>query len=262
MSIYQLPTDRNTLGQFDLTTQFDMSESKVQRIHSRRWTSRGHQMEQVMVNPDRTVAFINIPKNSSTSVKNALTPTGWEIFDLHEIDQANMHYLVLLRNPFERWISGIAEYLTMYHGNVIDDLSCEHDLGSLPILGQRLALSIIFDKFQFDDHTDLQCSFLLDLPWDQCTFIFIDSDLNTNLNQFLVAHSMAPVKLGNENSASHGTARNLTVKLSIQKMLTRILENSPERREKLQEYLWPDLQLINRVNMVNQINPTLIIQRQ
>ena len=236
---------------YESTSQHRFDNGAVTRDRSRRWSYKGHQMNQFFVSPDKRWAFVNIPKNSSTSIKNALTSIGWEIYTSSEIkDQLKVrpNYLVVLREPKKRWISGIAEYLAMYHTNAISDLNCEDGLEFLPLLGQRLGISLIFDRFCFDDHTDLQCSFLEDIPFNRSKYLQVDSNLGKNLNGFLKEQGYPEVELGTENSAEFGTANHLEIKLQLQNLINLILKNSPALRGRaLDEYLWADYALMDLV---------------
>jgi len=236
---------------YESTSHFRFNDGAVKRDPSRRWSYKGHQMDQFFVSPDRRWAYVNIPKNSSTSIKNALSSIGWEIFTKTEIEhqlKAWPNYLVVLREPKKRWISGIAEYLTMYHSNTISDLNCEHGLEFLPLLGQRLGIGLIFDRFCFDDHTDLQCSFLERIPFNRSKYLRVDNNLGKNLNGFLKEQGYPEVELGTENSAEFGTANSLVVKLQLQNLINLILEKSPDLRGRaLDEYLWADYALMDLV---------------
>jgi hypothetical protein len=219
----------------------------VQIEFGRRWARRGHDTNMSWLSPAKDWAYINIPKNSSTSVKNSLTHNGWEVFWLRSdveddlfIDESKLKYLVLLRDPVSRWISGISEYLTMYHSDAIDELCCEEGLNETPLYGQRLAIDIIFNQFCFDDHTDTQISYLHGIDLSSCHFIFIDDNLEKNLNKFLRSANLDTVKVKKENVA-HGRNRNM------QKFIYDILKHSPNRRERLHEYLWGDINLLSKV---------------
>ena len=236
---------------YETTSRFRFNDGKITRDSSRRWSYKGHQLNEYFVSPDYRWAYVNIPKNSSTSVKNALTSIGWEIFTSTEIKyqlRVNPNYLVALREPKKRWVSGIAEYLTMYHGNTISDLNCEYGLECLTLLGQRLGIGLIFDRFCFDDHTDLQCSFLEGIPFNRSKYLRVDSNLGKNLNGFLKEQGYPEVELGNENSAEFGTADHLETKLQLQNLINLVINKSPDLRGRaLDEYLWPDYAFIDLI---------------
>jgi hypothetical protein len=237
---------------------------RVVRRPERQWLMKGHDINECFVDPGRTCTYVNIPKNASTSVKNALGGRiGWQVHNINNIGSlAEKHHLVLLRDPATRWISGICEYLTMYHTDIISrigDTRFTHGMNGL--YGQELALSIIFDRFVFDDHTDNQTSFLNGYNVDQCHFIFIDKHLETNLNTFLNMYGFPEVTLEHENVANlnsdsngdgEGRARSNLMKAQLHAVILHMLENSIILKERLLEYLWEDISFMQSIQFANQ----------
>jgi len=139
------------------------------------WKNKGHLFGQCMSHPDGDLMYVNIPKNASSWTKPNLIDLGWEFYNYHT-DQLDKHALVVLRDPVERWLSGIAEYLTLYHPTLAID-SME-------------TLDIIFDRVCFDDHTEQQIKFIHGLDTDCCTFFRCDSYYREDFSTFLDDHGI------------------------------------------------------------------------
>ena len=85
--------------------------------------------------------YVYIPKNASSWTKPNLRDWGWQFYNYHT-DQLNKTAIVVLRDPVERWLSGIAEYFALYQ-NTTNDL-----------VDNKSLQQIIFDRITFDDHTE------------------------------------------------------------------------------------------------------------
>jgi hypothetical protein len=141
----------------------------------RTWDDKGHVYGECMSHPNTDLMYVYIPKNASSWTKPNLKDLSWEFYNYHK-DQLDKHALVVLRDPVERWLSGIAEYLTLYHPTLTID-STE-------------TLDIIFDRVCFDDHTEQQIKFIHGLDTDRCTFFRCDSYYREDFSTFLDDHGI------------------------------------------------------------------------
>lgn len=102
--------------------------------------------------------YLNIPKNASTYLTNILRANGWENCILNDRGPSIAGAIVVLRDPFERWISGFATYASSWllgYGYGSDHWVQDYN---------RLAERIIFDNLEFDDHTTPQVDYIAQLP--------------------------------------------------------------------------------------------------
>ena len=67
----------------------------------------GHEVGQCQVNPKSSQGFVHIPKNASTEMKQLLGDWEFANYKKKSLDE----YLVILRDPRDRWISGMTELL-------------------------------------------------------------------------------------------------------------------------------------------------------
>lgn len=121
--------------------------------------------------------YINIPKNASSFLRETFKDTGWKHMHLGmnmDIDAS----IVVLRDPIERWITGIAQHITT---NILgENFGSTHYLENDNELVQRL----IFDQVVFDDHTEQQSWFLEPFDLDRAVFFYCDRNLSKNMDAY------------------------------------------------------------------------------
>lgn len=139
------------------------------------WEHKGHVYGECMSKSDTDLMYVHIPKNASSWTKPNLQDFKWEFYNYHT-DHLDKHAIVVLRDPVDRWVSGIAEYLALYHPDFI--------------LHNLEGLALIFDRICFDDHTERQVNFIHGLDTDRCTFFRCDSYYREDFSTFLDEHGM------------------------------------------------------------------------
>ncbi len=142
------------------------------------YKNKGHVFGECMSKSDSDLMYINIPKNASSWTKPNLKDWGWEFYNYHLDNLYHKQALVVLRDPVDRWLSGIAEYLFLYHKNLdIENVSKDF-------------IDLIFDRIAFDDHTDLQVLFLQKLDLKNCIFFKVDHLYREKFSNFLNSQGM------------------------------------------------------------------------
>ena len=167
------------MDEYRIQSDFVSIEDRVVLEWDKIWAFKGHRLLEGMASPDNKYFYLNIPKNSSSSIKPELERLGWTYEHFGDyLDFETMQVIVALRDPKDRWLSGMAEYLMMYHQDIIDNIVEPNLYDFQPLLGQKLALSLLFDRFTFDDHTERQCMFLRNIPFKRCKWLWIDENFN------------------------------------------------------------------------------------
>ena len=111
-----------------------------------RFEHKGLQLGQALVSPCKKILVPIIPKNSSTWLKVWLRDENkWTLETGAHEKYTGTDVLVALRDPVERWLSGAAEYLSLYF-----DSTEVQNTGVAQILEDVVAV---------DDHTECQCVF-------------------------------------------------------------------------------------------------------
>lgn len=134
---------------------------------------KGHSIGQFFSSPCNLFAFVPIPKCASTYVTKFLVEgLSWKISKEDDrIQDSLFRKLVILREPIDRWVSGMAQYLTTYHGD-------------LPLQSRELT-EFIFKRVDFDPHTTPQVNFIAGLDIDSTIFFRFDSQLEKNFRSYI-----------------------------------------------------------------------------
>jgi hypothetical protein len=130
-----------------------------------KWAHLGHHLGECWNDKDKSITFVHIPKNASSFVKVCLL--GSNCFTHSDNLITADKYLITLRDPVERWVSGITQLMS-----VPDN--------------QHLTLQDLVNTVTFDDHTELQTYFLEGIDLDRCSFLRVDRNLRTNIKQWAI----------------------------------------------------------------------------
>lgn len=196
------------------------------------YKERGHQFGECMSRADSELMYVYIPKNATSWTKPNLQDWGWEFYNYHTDGLMHKTALVVLRNPVERWVSGIAEYLYLYHRDI--------DTAQF----NTAFYDIVFDKVAFDDHTERQSYFINGLDRSRCVFFNFDNDYRVKFSKFLTEHNM-PNRY--YNYEPQHVSDNDAKRREFKKLFREQLQNSKYLNQ-IEDYFRQDLQLIESVN--------------
>ena len=192
------------------------------------WQYKGHRFGECMSQWDSPYMYVYIPKNASSWTKPNLQDWSWEIYNYHT-DHINKTAIVVLRDPIDRWISGIAECLTLYHPMF--------DLQDME------TVELIFDRVTFDDHTEKQVNFIHNLNTDNCTFLWCNNNYRQNFSQLLEERGI-PNKYYNYDFQH--VSENSPIRKKFKTIFSREIEN-PKYLKQITDYYEDDYKLINSV---------------
>ena len=183
-----------------------------------RWAHLGHTLGECWVDVDQDITYIHIPKNASSFIKGCLL-SSLKFTYSNKLVKSN-RYLVALRDPIDRWVSGIAEYEFNSKQTNID-----------------------YQQITFDDHTETQDYFLQDIVLNNCDFVMVNDNLRSNLklwfNEFGYTVDVDNMK---QYNASIYTERQ-----QLKDKYQTIVDNDPEFVLKLKKHYANDYKLINSV---------------
>ncbi len=191
---------------------------------------KGHVFGECMSSPNTDLMYVNIPKNASSWTKPNLKDWGWEFYNYHTDNLYDKHALVVLRDPVERWLSGIAEYMYLYHGNI--------DVAHL----SKPFFDLVFEKVSFDDHTDLQILFIEGLK--KCTFLLCNENYKLNFSNFLKDNGFDNSYQNYENQ--HVTALD-SGRQKFKDIFRLAMNSNKSYQQKIKWYFQKDYELINSV---------------
>lgn len=193
------------------------------------WQHRGHVYGECMSHADSDLMYIHIPKNASSWTKPNLLDFGWEFYNYHH-DHLNKLAIVVLRDPVERWLSGIAEYMTLYHP-------------SFEFKDQE-TVELVFDRITFDDHTECQVKFIDGLDTDRCIFLRCDTNYRSNFSKLIREYF-------GDNKYDRYEYQHVSEDSKDRKYFKQIFKNlidkNPTYLQKVQDHFKVDYDLINTV---------------
>ena len=128
--------------------------------------------------------YIPIPKNSSSYIGQLLLKNGWSIGNFLTTDLTNKQIIVLIRNPIDRWVSGMAQYLCsslLKNGRTSDDIIKNWN---------SIVQDLVFDRIIFDDHTEKQVYFIQSVPRENCVFFNSSKQPDQAIKQYLATQDV------------------------------------------------------------------------
>lgn len=185
---------------------------------SGKWAHLGHTLGECWSDTNKSITFVHIPKNASSFVKGCLLSSG--NFTHSDSLVIADHYLVMLRDPIDRWISGIAQFM--------NDANSHH-----------ITLHELVDRVVIDDHTELQTYFLEGVDLDRCTFIQVDKNLRTNLSAWFKENNYI-VDIDNVPNINEGNQL-------LKDRFAAMVDGNSQIKLKLVTHYEQDYALINRV---------------
>jgi len=227
-------------------------------------TGNGQSYCIVKDNPARCLIYVNIPKNASSWARhhtpghlfNYRTKTFYEdITTQYNIDiltwsehLQNAQYVVILREPINRWITGLAQYLQGWDP--------KH-----PMHVKNIDWDMVFDRVVFDSHTQPQCDFIKDIDHSKITWLQCDSNLIKNFGSLMEKFSRTTFVSTTEDQ-DPTNAFNVTKKIKPtvtahyttelqQNIVDRIngkLSSNPDYLNRLRSFYKEDCELFETVN--------------
>jgi hypothetical protein len=199
------------------------------------WNPKGHMFGTCMTSRDRDLMYVNIPKNASSWTKPNLIDQKWEFYNYHFDHLYHKHALIVLRDPVERWLSGICEYFTLYHRNM--------DTTQI----NQAFIDLLMDTITFDDHTEKQVYFIEGLDPRKCTFFWCDKDYRLYFSQFLKNQGIPNPYAYFEYQHTTENRQDGDTKRSDFKKIFAPLLNKSKYLERVKQHYEKDYKLINRV---------------
>lgn len=159
---------------------------------------RGYGYGTGFLSPGCAQFVVSIPKNASSYILDWCGHHGWtnaivgDACDWNRVEEV----IVVLRDPLQRWISGIGQYITSYILNVtgVYDWSTGPGPNDQFITGDEFIANynpvverMLFDNLdRHDDHVWPQIEFFENvLPSIPRKYFYIDQDFNTKFSKYL-----------------------------------------------------------------------------
>jgi hypothetical protein len=199
-------------------------------------------------NPEGTIQNVEILKNASTYIAVESSKHGWHVQTI-PFSQKIARF-VLIRDPYERYISGLIEDLDRYITFNTEKRIFFEKL--IEIKQFDNFLDFLFDKnlFEIEGHTSLQSICLSDVilkvKSENLTFIKIHDNLGDTLNLFFQGencnYNFSNIKLHTRDSSHF-------LYVAINNYF--FDSKNRKRKDKVLTYLQPDYDFINSINFWN-----------
>jgi hypothetical protein len=187
-----------------------------------KWSHLGHDQGECWHDADANITFVHIPKNASSFLKGCIIATGKFVYSKEFVPAKK--YLIVLRDPLERWISGISQFFIT---------------NSLPD-----QMSEIFDIITYDDHTDLQSYFISQVNLDTSDIFYMDKNLRSNMQDWIDRHDYS-IYMPNIPDLNPGNTE-------LKTQFESVLQMHPEYAQKVRDFFKQDYDLIRKVKFINE----------
>lgn len=196
----------------------------------------GHNWGQSQLSPDGRYNFVHVAKNASTEVKTALGTWQQSNYNNLKIDP---EHLVILRDPTDRWISGIAEFLVgdfsrtgVFNAKLsIDEIETA--------INTQMFQNLLFDFVIFDGHTLPQCCYLKGLNINDITFFYFDKSVIPRLMNYVGETPVVP-------NYRNNSLTNAKKQIIINK-IRNLLDNDADLQHIIDLHYYADHQLFDHV---------------
>jgi len=214
---------------------------------------RGHTYGSGILSSDHTQFIVNIPKNASSFLLDWTERFGWRANNIKPYSHEILETIIVLRDPVDRWISGISQYINTYilsvqgpNGPIFPDehttdfdyvMSAADFINGYNQNTERLLFDLIF---QFDDHVWLQTDFFEDLcSQKNKTYFYLDNNFVEKISVYLNIDIVKQLDYNSSTSNYNMTA--------LQDFFKNRLKLRPELEARIIKAYSKDYELINSV---------------
>lgn len=189
-------------------------------------------------------SYIPIGKVASTFMSEFLAQLKWinTAYNYNDVDKHRTpkKYMVILRDPVERWCSGIVEYL-VNHRSFIEGRD-NHGW----TLQDREMLDFIFGVAKFDRHTCSQVDYLHGLDTNDCVFFKLDNNFEDTMKRFAEKELHSPINDVIIRDFAYNTSERETHK-KLRNTIDFQIKNNPRYMKRIKDHFADDLVLFNQV---------------
>lgn len=212
-----------------------MTSNKITSIkHIYEW----HQIGTCYANEQFEFVYINIPKNASTWTKQKLESLNFIEQNIHDYEVFPKKVVIGIREPIDRWVSGISEYFAKCHPALSpNDIS-------------RPMLDIIFEKVVFDPHTEKQALFLHGVEFNTIIAIKCDNNYSLNFSNFL---KLQNITNDFQNEPYINSSKVDILRTSWSNFFKLQIRNNTKFYNRIKQYYSNDYDLAKRLGLKNEM---------
>lgn len=213
--------------------QFELVNCTISLNHQR---SSAHTIGESLLSTDQRYCYVTVPKNASSSMK--LFFKDWHLTNFKFLNN-DVTYLVVLRDPTERWISAVCEFIVGRYGIPGNQNINSKELNLL--LQNDFVKNWIFYTMYLDAHSLPQCYYLQGLDLTKTIFFYQDDNLVEKVSNFL------NFQVDINNTLKNNTSTDDKNKTIIKKWLINLLENNADLKKNIDIGYWADHQMFDQI---------------
>jgi len=218
-SIFSLYTDDTNINQIKLNHNFSSAFDKFDKNIKNLSQLNGLSDRLILVSPDQVFKFITIPKNASSSVRMLLPE--WK-----HLMVTTPETLAIVRDPIDRWISGITQYLYAWT-QTSDKVKQDARVSEMHrLIETELFLLMLFDFPINNAHTMPQSWFFDGYDYTTIRFYKYDSTVLSRVSEYVKVDSSKHILYNNRTVDS-------LLKMEISDKIRQILNQYPECKTRL-----------------------------
>jgi len=197
----------------------------------------GHPFGWGLISPNRNYRYVAIAKNASSSISNLLFNNKWDSIEGGFNDDVTN--IVVVRNPLERWISGMTEYLVGKNSSLGEiTRNLPNIFTHINFLNDEFIIKIITDQIYFDGHTLPQTWYLEGINVKRTKFFYMDDEFKEKICDFLKVNK----SLKNINESKRDKLKN-----NVKEILQDIVSKNINLTEEIDKHYYCDHKLIDSV---------------
>lgn len=175
------------------------------------------------------ITYINIPK-CATSITKAVFNGVQKNYITDDL--STKRFLVALRDPYNRWLSGVVEWLTRYNiVNIMDtDVFKSHEF-----------VRFLLNAKALDSHTEHQVHYIAGVDPNKIDFLWVDKDYSQTLWKYCSEVGIPLYNVKKIGMANVSTVSQRNAQKALHKMIDKHYQSDIKRK------LFIDNNFINRV---------------
>ena len=203
-------------------------------LQQTRWSD--HKFGTCLIRHEDKLVYVNIPKNASEWAKSTIGGEKHNFIDNPVPD--DYRYLVILRDPRKRLVSGICEWLKRYTPiKPINPILDDPDVVTL-LVGQGGA---------HDEHTELQARFIEGIPLERTTFFKCDETLKETVEHWFKENNLEIFKYIDARHQTSGDWKQRSEKLDEMISKKYVLNKRVTNQLEIDNNLFNSVQFYNKV---------------
>ena len=193
-----------------------------------------HALDSVLVNHHRQLQYLHIPVNASSWGKTIFSAAK---FSRGKVDH-NFKTIIFFRDPIDRWLSGLATWLTY---RLPQHTPLQH------IRDNQALLDVLFDTVRQDDHTERQCFFIQNIDLENTVCFYLDSSFQHAVSDYfdnILGFDISNFPAEHQTTLEGG-------KLIPKQYFRSVLESNTNYMKRVKEFFDIDYRLLQRTRFEN-----------